>query len=153
MILTRMHSRRMRTVRCSDRLDGGCLPGGCLPGGCLPGGCLPRGVSVQGGLPRRVCPGGLSQHALRQTTPLDRMTDRCKTLPCRNFVADGNKVMKIVPLPSECEGAFKQLFIKLDDFDSMNAGKSSQLGKHGFGSLDNFNWLCYYYNIIENIEM
>ena len=50
-----------------------------------------------------------------------------------------NKMMKIVPLPSECEGAFKQLFIKLDDFDSMNAGKSSQLGKHGFGSLDNFN--------------
>ena len=27
--------------------------------------------------------------------------------------------------------------------DWMNAGKSSQLGKHGFGSLRNLNWLCY----------
>ena len=44
MTETRMHSSRMRTVRCS----------GCL-GGCLPkGGCLPRGIS---------------QHALGQTPP------------------------------------------------------------------------------------
>ena len=34
---TRMHSSRMRTVLCSGRRGGGCLPGGrCLPGG----GCL-----------------------------------------------------------------------------------------------------------------
>ena len=36
---TRMHSSRMRTVRCSDRLGGG-----------QPGGCLPRGVSAQEGV-------------------------------------------------------------------------------------------------------
>ena len=52
---TRMHSSRMRTVRCSGRLREVCLPKGCLPkvgsvqgrGVCLgdvcPGGCLPRG--------------------------------------------------------------------------------------------------------------
>ena len=37
--LTRMHSSKMHTVRCSSRLVGVCLPGGvcCLPaGGCLP---------------------------------------------------------------------------------------------------------------------
>ena len=34
-ILTRIHSSRMRTVRCS-----GC-PFSICPGGCLPGGCLP----------------------------------------------------------------------------------------------------------------
>ena len=58
--ITRMHSSRMRTVRCSGRLGeggvclgrvylGGGLPGRCLPRGCLPGGCLPwgQGVSVQ----------------------------------------------------------------------------------------------------------
>ena len=52
---------------------------------CLPVGCLPaRGVSAcQGGLPA----GGVSA---RQTSPVDRMTDTCKTLPCRNCVADGN---------------------------------------------------------------
>ena len=98
---TRMHSSRMRTGRsltvCRSLLPGGgggmhaswgvcmlwgglhvsgrvhaswggaCFLGGCmLPGGCvLPGGCmLPRGV--------------VSQHALRQTPPVNRMTDRCK---------------------------------------------------------------------------
>ena len=54
---TRMHSSRMRTVRCSGHLGGGC-PGGCLPGGmsalgrvsargCLAGGVL-QGVSGRG---------------------------------------------------------------------------------------------------------
>ena len=28
--------------------------------------------------------------------------------------------------------------------DSKNAGKSSHLGKHGFGSLYNFTWACYH---------
>ena len=40
---TRMHSSRMRTIRCSIHLGGGvvCLRG-CLPReGCLPGGCQP----------------------------------------------------------------------------------------------------------------
>ena len=62
---TRMHSSRMRTVRCSGRLGGGgagVCPGGCLTRGgvsdqegYLPRGqCLPRWVSVQGGF----LPGG-----------------------------------------------------------------------------------------------
>ena len=64
-----MHSSRMRTVCNSSRLPGGCLlqGGACL----LPGrvGCL-----VQGGMS---APGGVvSQHALRQIPPVNRMTDR-----------------------------------------------------------------------------
>ena len=51
----------MRTVRFSGRL----LEEGCLPGG------------------------GVSQHALRQTPPVDRITDRCKNI---TFVADGNNL-------------------------------------------------------------
>ena len=47
-LITRKHSSRMRTVRCSGRRWRGCL----LPGGCLPGGW---GVSSQGG----VCLGGV----------------------------------------------------------------------------------------------
>ena len=44
---TRMHSSRMRTVRCSGRRGDVCLGAGvCLGGGCLPWGCLPRGVSA-----------------------------------------------------------------------------------------------------------
>ena len=79
-ISTRMHSSRMRTIRCSScLLEGGiCLPGGvCLgglfacQGGCLPARedvCLPGGVYLMGWgvclpeecLPGRgdVCPGG-----------------------------------------------------------------------------------------------
>ena len=56
-ILTRMHSNRMRTVRCSSRLlgGGGCLPRVCLLGVCL-GVCLvcPRGVSGRRPLVDRV---------------------------------------------------------------------------------------------------
>ena len=44
---TRMHSSRMRTVRCSSRL----LGGGSGPGGV----CLPGGSACQGGLPVRGC--------------------------------------------------------------------------------------------------
>ena len=68
-----MHSSRMRTIRCSGRLRGVCL-----------GRCLPRGVSAWGCLPRGVCPGGVWQ----TTAPVNRITDRCKTLPCRNYVVD-----------------------------------------------------------------
>ena len=69
----------------------GCLPGGVYPGvsaqggvclgggGCLARGCLPKEVSAQG----CVYPGGV--------WPVNRMTDRCKTLPCHSYVADGNK--------------------------------------------------------------
>ena len=69
---TRMHSSRMRTVRCSSLSAWGfwCLPKGCLPRGvsahvevsaqgrvCPGGRVLPRGEgSAKGG----VCPGGLS---------------------------------------------------------------------------------------------
>ena len=75
--ITRMHSSRMRTVCCSDRLLGGgvfsgrgCLIRGCLPGGCFPGGCLPRGD-----LP---------------DTPLwTEWQTGVKSLPGRNYVADG----------------------------------------------------------------
>ena len=44
--LTRMHSSRMRTVRCSGHLVGGAsvCPGGCLPGG----GVCPDGVCPEG---------------------------------------------------------------------------------------------------------
>ena len=64
-------------------------PGGvCLVrGGCLPGpgwgvsawsqGCLP---GPEGGLPGPVGEGGGTQHALRQTPPVNRMTDRCKNI-------------------------------------------------------------------------
>ena len=69
-IRTRVHSSRMRTVRCSGRL----LGGGCLPRGCVPRVSPPPTISD----PRH---------------PLNRITDRTgvKTLPCRNYVTDGNK--------------------------------------------------------------
>ena len=64
VIETRMHSIRMRTVRCSGRLGGGAQ--GCVcPGECVClGGCLPRGVC----LPR----GSVHHH-----TPMDRILDTC----------------------------------------------------------------------------
>ena len=64
----RMHSSRMRTVRCSGRPGGmsaqGCVSAGgvvCLPVGVCPGGCLPAS----------------------NPPPVDRMTDTCEniTLP------------------------------------------------------------------------
>ena len=50
----------------------GGLPRECMPGGVCPGGCLPKGVAAQGVL---------------QTPPQRGV----KTLPCRSFVAGGNK--------------------------------------------------------------
>ena len=62
----------------TSRGGGGCL----LPGGgLLPGGLVWRGL-LQGGL----FPGGfwirgvVSQHALRQTPPVDRITDACENI-------------------------------------------------------------------------
>ena len=99
----RMHSSRMRFVRSSNKVypsmhwalcipactgqgvcvsQHGCLPGGgCLYGGCLPRGCLPgggvclEGVSAQGVSAWGCLLGDVSQHALRQTPPMNRMTD------------------------------------------------------------------------------
>ena len=78
------------------------IPVGCVPSaavavrvGCLPGGGVCPG---QGGLPRGICPGDVSQHALRQTPPpwTEFLTHAVKILPCRNFVADGNKVTAFI---------------------------------------------------------
>ena len=63
---TRMHSSRMRTIRCSA-VGGG---GGCIPA------CTGQGVSVRGG----VVPGGCLLH----TPPLDRMTDACEKITVKN---------------------------------------------------------------------
>ena len=64
----------MRTVRCSDRLRGECLPGRCLP----ERGCLPGGVPAWG-----LC--------LSDTIWTESQTS-AKTLPCRNYVTDGNNI-------------------------------------------------------------
>ena len=83
-----MHSSRIRIVRCSSRLLGGVFPGGCLPGGVSAWG----GVYVcsEGSLPRGggVCvPGG-------GVCPCERNDGQIgvKTLPCRNYIADGKNV-------------------------------------------------------------
>ena len=55
----------MRTVRCSGR-----------PGGVV---CMGGGLTAQGGGCLPATP-----------QPVDRMTDTCKTLPCRNYVAEGD---------------------------------------------------------------
>ena len=68
--ITKMHSSRMHTIRCSGRLLDGRV------GGVCPGGCLPRGVSTHGD--------GICQVGVCQTPPpLNRITDRCEniTLP------------------------------------------------------------------------
>ena len=69
--LTRMHSSRLHTVRCNGWRRGMSAGRRVWPGGCLPRGVYP---SMQWGRP----------------SPVNRMTDRCKTLPCRYYVADGN---------------------------------------------------------------
>ena len=81
---TRMHSSRIRTIRCSGHggrvsaqgvsAQGGCLHRGCLPGGVCHGGVCPgvsaREVSARGYLaggvyPGSVCPAGsVSQYTL-----------------------------------------------------------------------------------------
>ena len=65
---------------------GGLVPGGFWSwGGLVPGGIWCRGVWSGGS-----GPGGIFQHALRQTPPVDRQTP-VKILPWPNFVAAGNK--------------------------------------------------------------
>ena len=77
---------------------GGCLPGGCVPGGVCLGGVFPRGCLHMECLARRMSAWGgsapevsalgclLGVSAPREQN--DRQTG-VKTLPCRNFVADG----------------------------------------------------------------
>ena len=88
-ITTRMHSSRMRTVRPrSGRLLGGCLPRRICPGGCLPRGVCPGGVCLGG-----LCPGGVSAAqggvCLGGVCPWTESLTGVKTLPRRNYVADG----------------------------------------------------------------
>ena len=86
---TRMHSSRMRTVRCSGRLGGG---GNCLSKkGVFLGGCLPVGVSarrylLRGCLTRGCMPGGCTPPWIQgKHFSGKRITDRCKTIPFRNY--------------------------------------------------------------------
>ena len=80
--------------------NAGCVPSAAVVVSVCPGGCLPRRMSAQGGvcpggcLPRGVCPGRgcwVSAQGIYQTPPLwtEWQTD-VKTLPCRNYVANGN---------------------------------------------------------------
>ena len=92
----------MRTVRCSrNLLEGVCLPRGegcvCSGGGmCLPIG----GVCLWGVFPGDVCPGGCLAETPRADTPRadtnlwTEWQKLVKTLPCRNYVADGNNVIQ-----------------------------------------------------------
>ena len=57
--ITRMHSSRMRTVRCSGRPGGRGLPGGCLPRGMLP---LPLAYCMLGYTPPAQCMLGYTPH-------------------------------------------------------------------------------------------
>ena len=80
-----MHSSRMRTARALTVspsmlcVRGVPPPGGASSGGPPPGGS-PRGVSSGGGGEGCLLQGGLSQHALRQAPPVNRMTNRCKNI-------------------------------------------------------------------------
>ena len=69
---------------------GGVSPGDVPPGGVLPGGVPSRGCVLPGGLPpgdvcfQGVCLQGgvwqVCQHALRQTPPVNRITDTSKNI-------------------------------------------------------------------------
>ena len=86
MTITRMHSSGMHTTHLltisQHALHRWGLPGGVCLGGCLPrAGCLPRGVLMgvsASGL------GGVFQHAMGQTPPMDRHTP-VKTQPSQTF--------------------------------------------------------------------
>ena len=99
---TRMHSSRMRTVRCSNHLGGGgtCRPSECgiYPGGrCLPRECLSRvcllGVSVPYTLPN-----------------VNRITDACEniTLPQKNISDGKNPISVPYPTLPPCSVGYEQ---------------------------------------------
>ena len=93
---TTMHSSMMRTVRWGR----GCLPGGGVRGVCPGGWCLPTGVSAWGGVSAQggdVCRGeGSAQGFLADTPPCEQNHKTgVKTLPCRNYVADGNNKRRV----------------------------------------------------------
>ena len=111
--VTRMHSSRMHTIRCSGHWGGVCPTGvsdswGLCPRGCLSERCLPSGraVSAQGDgcLPGGVCPWGVytpwTQRQIPSPPPVNTITDRCKiiTFPTTVYlattVADGKNVSR-----------------------------------------------------------
>ena len=81
--------------------EGGCLcvwGGLCMSRGCLPGGpgrVSAQGMSAWGGVcPRGCLPGGCvcQEGCLPDPLPLwKELQNGVKTLPCSNYVADGNK--------------------------------------------------------------
>ena len=86
----------MRTVRCSDRRGGVHLVGGVPTQWGVPAGeYLPSGVyTCQGGVPSRGCIPACTE----ADTPLwTEWQTGVKTLPCRNFVADGNNPAFFIP--------------------------------------------------------
>ena len=60
---------------CPGGVQGNCVSRGYAQGLC-PGGVCVQGVCVQEG----ECPGGVSQQAMEQTSPMNRMADRCKNI-------------------------------------------------------------------------
>ena len=94
----------MCTVRCIARQDGGVYPsmhwaGLCIPaftghGGVCPGGVCPGGVCRGGCLPGEVSEqGGGVYPSMHWVPPYEHNAWQTpvKTLPCCNFVVDGNK--------------------------------------------------------------
>ena len=65
-----------RPLQCGPSAGRDDCPGGCLPGGVCPGG---------------VCPGGVWQ----TLPPWTEWQVLVKTLPCRNYVADGNETLNV----------------------------------------------------------
>ena len=98
-ILTRMHSSRMHTIRCSSHLGRGCLPArGCLPRGCLPG---MRGVHLPPWTDRH-----LWKHNLSATTVADDKNKVVEISPggsCPGMRACGRNFRS--PQPSQIFGA------------------------------------------------
>ena len=89
--MTRMHSSRMHTVRCSGHPGGVCLGGVFAQGVVCQGGVSAKGgYACQGGVYQRVsaqggvCPGGVHPPDPETDTPsMDRQT-LVKALPFRN---------------------------------------------------------------------
>ena len=101
-----MYSSRMRTARLlpisPDMHCGGCLLGG--------GGVCSQGVSASGGVwSGRVSaygPGGVSQHAMGQTSPCGQ-TDTCENITFANFVCGRQKLLKTIELGDFIENLFE----------------------------------------------